>query len=276
MNAASAESGLELAVPVLDLPALVIDGCDLGGGRLFVIGKGGDEPERFGPRAAVRCLDRDGVFDVFDVFNDPDEVAVRCPSKAAAVCSGDAAPPVLSRGGHDGRQERPVRQDLDRGEHQVLLDPPQHVGSGRSDHAPQFVAGEVPVGQQEHARVKRVQEPARELVLAGLGDTVKGGIDQRVGAAFDQRQQPDLWISALCDSELGRVLGGVSRIQAGAVPSDQAQPERESALRARSGQWPAPPIEQQPKGAWTRAAAWPWSVPNWSATPAHADAVGRW
>ncbi|WSA49066.1 hypothetical protein OIE67_33920 [Nonomuraea fuscirosea] len=110
------------------------------------------------------------------------------------------------------------------------------------------MASEVPVGQQEHARVKRVQEPAREFVLAGLGDTVKGGIDQRVGAAFDQRQQPNLWISALCDSELGRVLGGVGRIQAGAVPSDQAEPERESTLRARAGQWPAPQIEQQLKG----------------------------
>jgi hypothetical protein len=141
--------------------------------------------------------------------------------------------------------ERPVRQHLHRREHQVLLDPPDQVSTGRSGQAPEVITREIPVGQQQHPRRQRGQQPPRQHLLAGLVDTVEDGVDQRVSAALGQREQPDLRVAALGDPERLSVGRGIGRVQPGAIPGHQPQPEREHPRGPRSGQHAAPQLEEQ-------------------------------
>lgn len=156
---------------------------------------------------------------------------------------------VLRGRSHDG-QVGAVGQHLQRHEDQVLFDPPGQVGAGGAGQVPQFVPGEVAVGQQEHVRSQGGQQPAGELVLAELGHRVEGHIDQGMGSAFGQGHQADLRVSALVDTTLAReaelscVRRGVGDVQRGAVPGDQPQPEGERARSEGCGQRAAPPLEQ--------------------------------
>ncbi len=195
------------------------------------------QPERLGPDAAASG-DRHGVLD------DPHKMALRRLPQGPAPGTCLAMTEAVGRRRHDG-QERPIGKDLDRREHQVLLDPPGHVGAGRDHQAPQFVAGEVAVGQQQHPGAERMQQQARELMLAGPGDPVEGGVEDGVRAALGQRQQPDLRVAALGHAELTGILRGISRVYPRPVPGHQPQAERERPGRPLAGQRSPPQVEQQ-------------------------------
>jgi site-specific DNA recombinase len=222
----------------LDFPALMVDRCELCGRCLLVVQEGGGQPERLGPGAAVSGGDSHGVLD------DPDEVALRVLPEGLAPGACLSVAQALGGRRHDG-QERPVGKYPDRRQHEVLLDPPGHVGTGCGHQAPQLVAGEVAVSQQQHPGAERVEQAAGELVLAGLGDPVEGGVDNGVRAALGQRQQPDLRVAALGDAELAGVLRSVSRVYPCPVPGHQPQPEREGPGSLPAGQRPAPQVKQQ-------------------------------
>jgi site-specific DNA recombinase len=79
----------------LDLPALLVEGRDLGCWCLLVVQQRSDQPERLGPGAAAAVGDRDGVLD------HPHEVTLRRPCGDPPGGAGLAEPDVLGRGGHD-------------------------------------------------------------------------------------------------------------------------------------------------------------------------------
>jgi hypothetical protein len=105
------------------------------------------------------------------------------------------------------------------------------------------MAGEVRAGQQQHPRAQGAQQPAGQLVLTCLADPVEHRVDHGVGTALDQREQPQLRVTALSDAERLGVGRGVGRIQAGSVPGSQPEPERKRTRRPRHRQRSAPQAE---------------------------------
>nr|WP_234392530.1 hypothetical protein [Streptomyces sp. XY152] len=225
-EAGAAQAVFEFGEAVLDLPALVVKLGQLPCGGLPVVEQAGRGAELLHLHRPVLGPDGDGVVD------DAHEVSVGQPCRGAALEAGVTQALALGRGGHDGHV-RAVGQDPQRWQDEVLLDPPGEVAAGRLDQAPQFMAGEVAVGQQQYAGPQGGEQAAGELVLAEPGDRVKGRVDDGVGAALDEGHQSDLWISALVgavvagESERDGVLGSVRNIQRGAVPGDQPQTEGE-------------------------------------------------
>ncbi len=123
--------------------------------------------------------------------------------------------------------------------------------------APQLVAGEVAVGQQQHPGPQGRQQPPRKPVLAGPFDAVERGVDDRMGAALGQRDQPQLRVAALRHPERSGVGRGVGGVQPGAVPGHQPEPERERARRARHGARPRGAGRTEAQRAWRPGAAVP-------------------
>ncbi|WP_245177301.1 hypothetical protein [Geodermatophilus sp. DF01-2] len=137
-------------------------------------------------------------------------------------------------------------QPAHRNEHGVLLDPPDQVRPGGRRGAPQLVAGKVPVGQQQHARPQPGQHPTGQHLLTGGVEAVEGRGQRRVGAALDQRQQPQLRMTGVPGAAGGLDVGrGVGDIEAGAVEGHHPAAEGEHPQGCDRGQRPAQAGEQR-------------------------------
>jgi hypothetical protein len=153
---------------VFGLPALVVEGDQLGGG----VGQAGEQPPLLGAGGAVGCGDGDRRLD------DPDreqrgEDAVADPGQAGSVGQ------MAQRGGAaaGGRADQELR-----------------AASG--DVAHEFRGVEPGVGQQRHGRVQRAQQRAGAGQLPGGVGAERGG-QHGAGAALDQGRQPQQRVAEL-------------------------------------------------------------------------------
>jgi hypothetical protein len=129
----------------------------------------------------------------------------------------------------DPAQVRPVSQRLVDREDGVGLGPPQQLGPGRGQRAPQISPEDTAVAQHQHPARKRPGQRRDQAQLAASGDPGHLGIQDRVRAALHQPDHPDLWerrapLSAAAARPPERVVvgEGVGHLQTG--PVDRHQP----------------------------------------------------
>ena len=165
--------------------------------------------------------------------------------------------------------ERPVGQHPAGREHLVLLQPPEQVQ--RRPRRPGPTAPSRGIAGQPAAAFPAAARAAAAGPASARwrGRAAEGGIDDRAGAAFGQREQPQLRGAGRRSPRTpARWRGyqprpGPSRPRPPAAARTRTHPAspRRPACRA-AGRTAAP-------AAWSRAAAAaPWSAPGWSAPPA--------
>ena len=165
-----------------------------------------------------------------------------------AASSGTLKPLLARLVRGDFGQVRPVGQGLQDRELEPGRDPEQQVGAGQQAVPPELEAEEAAVGDHQHVRSHRLQQPGGQLPLADA-ERADLGRHHGVRAAFAQAEDLDLRErppgQPAGPAQPGQVRRRVRRVQLDPVDGHQPPVPQPRARRAGRGQRRGDLLEQQ-------------------------------